>query len=104
MGSTATAPLRKVFYAFMISLTTVATGYFAIQYGIPHMRKRAVATRELDEENRTTTHLTTRIDIVHKNRSAFLNNPEFIELTAHRQGLIGPNEKVFVPYDANGKK
>ena len=96
MSSTAAAPLMKTLKIVIFSILFVSAACVGARYTLPHLRERNAAVKKLDEINRDNAVLDQKIAQLRKNRTEFQNNNlDFIILTGHREGLIGPNEKLF---------
>jgi len=101
IASTELRPLKIALF----SLIFIASVCAAAHYVMPHIREHNIATKQLNELKAGNAELEQKIAQLRKNKTEFQNNNlDFIILTGHREGLVGPNEKLFEFSEPAGKK
>ena len=94
-------PIRIALFSLILIATLCAAGH----YVLPNIREGRDAEKRLGVLKGDNAVLAMEIDKLRKNRTEFQNNNiDFIILTGHREGLIGPNEKLFEFTEPANKK
>ena len=84
--------MKIALYAMMF-IASIAT---AVHLVLPYVREHNTTVKNRDQLKRDNSELEQKIATIRKYRTEFQNNNlDFIILTGHREGLLGPNDQIF---------